>query len=197
MAYVSAGADFFPASLPNDGLFDLVCVDGTVSRRKAMAVLLSVETGTHFELPQVCDTSSRLAGGEIDTCRYHIAKSWGTGSYRINARASRRSILVLMESGYRSRHFRQRCTVGWELCWLRGIFMKLLGFRGRSGQVGFGNAMEVYRVLVLLTYSRRIEMQRTSQEGRFTFYTALDNVSRGIGTFGRALDGLLLALDIS
>ncbi|KAF8249324.1 putative sphingosine kinase [Wilcoxina mikolae CBS 423.85] len=53
MAYVSAGADFFPASLPNDGLFDLVCINGTISRRSAMAVLLSVETGAHFKLPQV------------------------------------------------------------------------------------------------------------------------------------------------
>ena len=53
MAWVSAGADFFPASLPNDGLFDLVCIDGTVSRWNALKILLAVEKGAHFELPLV------------------------------------------------------------------------------------------------------------------------------------------------
>lgn len=53
MAWMSADANFFPASLPNDGLFDLVCIDGTVGRFKAMNMLLSVENGRHFDLAHV------------------------------------------------------------------------------------------------------------------------------------------------
>ncbi|KAI5812411.1 sphingoid long chain base kinase [Pyronema omphalodes] len=53
MTWMSSGAAFFPASLPNDGLFDLVCIDGTISRRKAISMLLSVEDGSHFDLPHV------------------------------------------------------------------------------------------------------------------------------------------------
>ena len=53
MAWVSAGANFFPASLPNDGMFDLVSVDATVGRAQALSMLLAVEKGGHFELPHV------------------------------------------------------------------------------------------------------------------------------------------------
>jgi sphingosine kinase len=58
MAWMSAGANFFPASLPNDGMFDLVCVDATISRLQTMKMLMSVETGTHFELPHVSGIGS-------------------------------------------------------------------------------------------------------------------------------------------
>ena len=53
MAWMSAGANFFPASLPNDGMFDLVCVDATCGRLAATKMLLAVESGGHFELPHV------------------------------------------------------------------------------------------------------------------------------------------------
>lgn len=53
MAWMSAGVNFFPASLPNDGMFDLICVDATVSRFQIMKMLLLVETGKHFDLPHV------------------------------------------------------------------------------------------------------------------------------------------------
>ncbi|KAL7270707.1 sphinganine kinase lcb4 [Rhizina undulata] len=53
MAWMSEGANFFPASLPNDGMFDLVCIDGTLNRVQAVKTLLAVETGSHFNMPHV------------------------------------------------------------------------------------------------------------------------------------------------
>jgi len=53
MAWMSAGANFFPASLPHENMFDLVCVDGTLGRIDAVRTLLAVETGGHFEMPHV------------------------------------------------------------------------------------------------------------------------------------------------
>lgn len=55
MAWMSAGANFFPAAKPNDGMFDLICIDGTLGRIQASKTLLAVETGSHFDLPQVCN----------------------------------------------------------------------------------------------------------------------------------------------
>jgi sphingosine kinase len=60
MAWVSAGANFFPAALPNDGLFDLLCVDGDVGRKKSVSTLLSVETGKHFNMPHVNFTTPNI-----------------------------------------------------------------------------------------------------------------------------------------
>lgn len=53
MAYMSRDADFFPASLPHDGLMDLVTLDGDISRITSIKTLLSVEKGTFFDLPHV------------------------------------------------------------------------------------------------------------------------------------------------
>lgn len=53
MAWMSAAANFFPAACINDGLFDVICIDGTLPRAKALKVLLAVETGAHFEMEQV------------------------------------------------------------------------------------------------------------------------------------------------
>lgn len=49
MCYMAADAPFFPASLPDDGLLDLVNIDGDISRTKAVKLLLSVEDGGFFE----------------------------------------------------------------------------------------------------------------------------------------------------
>lgn len=53
MAWMSAGADFFPAALPNDGLFDLVAIDGNLGRMDSLKTLLAVEKGAHFDMPHV------------------------------------------------------------------------------------------------------------------------------------------------
>ena len=53
MAYMAADANFFPAALPNDGCLDLVTMDGDISRRAAIQVLLAVEKGTFFDMPHV------------------------------------------------------------------------------------------------------------------------------------------------
>lgn len=49
MCYMAADAPFFPASLPDDGLLDLVNIDGDISRMKAVKLLLAVEDGSLFE----------------------------------------------------------------------------------------------------------------------------------------------------
>lgn len=49
MCYMAADAPFFPASLPNDGLMDLVTIDGDISRLAALNLLLSVGNGTFFD----------------------------------------------------------------------------------------------------------------------------------------------------
>lgn len=49
MCYMAADAPFFPASLPDDGLLDLVNIDGDISRLRAVKLLLSVEGGDLFE----------------------------------------------------------------------------------------------------------------------------------------------------
>lgn len=53
MAWMSANVNFFPASLPHDAMFDLICVDGTVGRMKALKMITAAETGAHFEMPHV------------------------------------------------------------------------------------------------------------------------------------------------
>ncbi|KIX95113.1 uncharacterized protein Z520_09029 [Fonsecaea multimorphosa CBS 102226] len=49
MTMMAADAPFFPASLPSDGLLDLVTIDGDIPRRKALDLLLSVPKGTFFD----------------------------------------------------------------------------------------------------------------------------------------------------
>ncbi|KAI9722382.1 MAG: hypothetical protein M1812_001854 [Candelaria pacifica] len=53
MAYMAPDANFFPATLPNDGCLDLVTIDGDISRIAALQTLLAVEKGTFFEMPHV------------------------------------------------------------------------------------------------------------------------------------------------
>ena len=49
MCYMAADAPFFPASLPNDGMMDLVNIDGDISRLRAVKLLLAVADGTFFD----------------------------------------------------------------------------------------------------------------------------------------------------
>lgn len=49
MCYMAADAPFFPASLPDDGLLDLVNIDGDISRMRAIKLLLSVENNQLFD----------------------------------------------------------------------------------------------------------------------------------------------------
>lgn len=53
MAYMSADANFFPASLPNDGMMDLVMIRGDIARLTAVKMLLAVENHTFFDIPEV------------------------------------------------------------------------------------------------------------------------------------------------
>ena len=53
MNLMAADAPFFPASLPSDGLLDLVTIDGDIGRMKAVGLLLSVPKGTFFDQPCV------------------------------------------------------------------------------------------------------------------------------------------------
>lgn len=53
MAYMSPDLPFFPVALPNDGMMDLVDIEGTVSRITAVKLMLSVETGAHFDQKDV------------------------------------------------------------------------------------------------------------------------------------------------
>lgn len=53
MAIVSKDANFFPASLPNDGLLDIVTIDGTVSRATSLKMMTEVPEGGFFDMPEV------------------------------------------------------------------------------------------------------------------------------------------------
>jgi sphingosine kinase len=53
IAYMSPNANFFPASLPSDGCFDLVRIRGDIARHTAIQTLMSVENNTFFDLPHV------------------------------------------------------------------------------------------------------------------------------------------------
>jgi sphingosine kinase len=46
-------ANFFSAACANDGLMDLVCIDGDVSPFTSINLLLSIESGTFFDSPHV------------------------------------------------------------------------------------------------------------------------------------------------
>lgn len=49
MCWMAADAAFFPASLPNDGMLDLVNIDGDISRTKAVKLLLAAADGSFFD----------------------------------------------------------------------------------------------------------------------------------------------------
>lgn len=53
MSWVSLEAKFFPFSLPHEGLFDLICIDGRIPRWDAIKTLLAAATGTHFHMDHV------------------------------------------------------------------------------------------------------------------------------------------------
>ncbi|KAF2120653.1 sphingoid long chain base kinase-like protein [Lophiotrema nucula] len=53
LAYMSPDANFFPASLPNDGCLDLIRIDGNIPRLTAINTMFSIEKGTFFDLPHV------------------------------------------------------------------------------------------------------------------------------------------------
>lgn len=53
MAYMAPDANFFSAALVNDGLMDLVCIDGNISPMKSIELMLSVESGHFFDNPLV------------------------------------------------------------------------------------------------------------------------------------------------
>ncbi|KAK1831928.1 ATP-NAD kinase-like domain-containing protein [Podospora conica] len=53
MAYMAPDANFFSAALANDGLMDLVTIDGDVSVFKALSLMMSVESGHFFDSPLV------------------------------------------------------------------------------------------------------------------------------------------------
>ncbi|KAL1791783.1 hypothetical protein ACET3X_009534 [Alternaria dauci] len=51
--YMSANANFFPASLPSDGCLDLIRIRGDIARHTAIKTLLAVENHTFFDLEHV------------------------------------------------------------------------------------------------------------------------------------------------
>ncbi|PYH99376.1 hypothetical protein BO71DRAFT_394446 [Aspergillus ellipticus CBS 707.79] len=53
MAIVSKDTNFFPASLPNDGLMDVVTVDGTLSRLTTLKMMTEIPEGGFFDMPDV------------------------------------------------------------------------------------------------------------------------------------------------
>ncbi|RPA82176.1 hypothetical protein BJ508DRAFT_318130 [Ascobolus immersus RN42] len=53
MAWVSADALMFPASLPHEGCFDLVTMDGTLPRMEALKIMGASENGKHWDMDHV------------------------------------------------------------------------------------------------------------------------------------------------
>lgn len=53
MAIVSKDTNFFPASLPNDGLMDVITIDGTISRATTLKMMSAVTEGGFFNMPDV------------------------------------------------------------------------------------------------------------------------------------------------
>jgi len=53
MAYMAADANFFSPALPNDGFMDLVCINGDISRLKAIQMMFALETNKLFDMPGV------------------------------------------------------------------------------------------------------------------------------------------------
>ncbi|OAX82981.1 hypothetical protein ACJ72_02661 [Emergomyces africanus] len=53
MAYMAADTIFFPTALPNDGCLDLITTNGDISRRTAVQMLMALDNGTLFDMPEV------------------------------------------------------------------------------------------------------------------------------------------------
>ncbi|PWY83075.1 hypothetical protein BO94DRAFT_625471 [Aspergillus sclerotioniger CBS 115572] len=53
MAIVSKDTNFFPASLPNDGLMDIVTIDGTLSRLTTLKMMTAIPENAFFDMPDV------------------------------------------------------------------------------------------------------------------------------------------------
>ncbi|KAJ5224617.1 uncharacterized protein N7469_008120 [Penicillium citrinum] len=59
MAIMSKDTNFFPASLPNDGLMDIVTIDGTVSRTTSLKMMTEIPEGRFFDMPDVAIRKAR------------------------------------------------------------------------------------------------------------------------------------------
>ncbi|KAF7589622.1 sphinganine kinase lcb4 [Aspergillus hancockii] len=53
MAIMSKDTNFFPASLPNDGLMDIVTINGTIPRTTTLKMMTAVPEGEFFDMPDV------------------------------------------------------------------------------------------------------------------------------------------------
>jgi len=53
MSYMTANMNVFPTALPNDGLLDMVCINGDVPRLRALELAKEVETGGLFNQKDV------------------------------------------------------------------------------------------------------------------------------------------------
>lgn len=53
MAYMATDTNFFPAACINDGLLDLVTVDGDISPIKAIQMMASVDGDAFFDNPLI------------------------------------------------------------------------------------------------------------------------------------------------
>lgn len=53
MAVMTADANFFPATVPNDGTIDVVTIDSTIGRFRTLSMMTAVENGTFFSYPEV------------------------------------------------------------------------------------------------------------------------------------------------
>ncbi|PYH44410.1 putative sphingosine kinase (SphK) [Aspergillus saccharolyticus JOP 1030-1] len=53
MAIMSKDTNFFPASVPNDGLMDIVTIDGTIGRLRSLKMMTEIPEGGFFDMPEV------------------------------------------------------------------------------------------------------------------------------------------------
>ncbi|KAH8586791.1 sphingosine kinase [Bisporella sp. PMI_857] len=53
LAYIGADAKFFPSALHNDGLMDLVLINGNIHRRSSLKMFGALKNETFFDLPTV------------------------------------------------------------------------------------------------------------------------------------------------
>ena len=60
MTYMTANAPVFPAALPNDGFFDLVSINGDMSRTSVLRSLLAIQRGAIFDVP--CVNMRKISG---------------------------------------------------------------------------------------------------------------------------------------